>query len=134
MLLDSTRSAPSLRLVGLMDRGIGAVAAALLVAGCGLGSVFTDAIDPACQSHADPFDCQDALDAALGDTAFDRDTFVVSVAPITCEGRTCATWVSAVPRGDDCLPSYDVELGREGPGEWVVLMSTHGDPPCAFEP
>lgn len=106
---------------------------AFVFAGCGLGSTIVP-VDPACESHPDPVDCQAALTVALGDTSFDREIFAISVAPINCEGGGCTTWVSAVPRGDDCLPSYEVELAREGSGAWTVAMNTHGDPPCAFEP
>jgi hypothetical protein len=106
---------------------------ALLIAGCGLGSTMFP-VDPVCESHPDPSDCQEALTVALGETSFDRERFEISVAPITCEDRVCTTWLSAVPRGDDCLPSYDVELAREGAAAWTVVMNSHGDPPCAFEP
>jgi hypothetical protein len=118
-----------------MHSVIGAIlAVGLVLAGCGFGSVLPGSVDPACQSHADPSDCQDALDVALGDMTLQPDTFVISVEPIDCQDGQCTTWVSAVPHGEDCLPSYEVELGREGSGAWTVLMNTHGDPPCAFEP
>jgi hypothetical protein len=116
-----------------MHRIAGALVVAFLFAGCGLGSTVLP-VDPACERHPDPMDCQAALTVALDETRFDPETFAISVAPITCADRVCSTWVSAVPRGDDCLPSYEVELAREGAGAWTVGMNTHGDPPCAFEP
>lgn len=33
----------------------------------------------------------------------------------------------------DCIPSYDAEVARDGMGSWTVVMTSHGDPPCAFE-
>jgi hypothetical protein len=107
----------------------------VVVAGCGLRSVLPGTIDPACRSHADPADCQAALEAAVGEIGLLRDGYVLAVQPITCDGGRCTTWVSAVPAvDDDCKASYEAEVTRDAFGPWAVSMSAHGDPPCAFEP
>lgn len=111
------------------------LAAGVLLAGCGLVSVLPGAIDPACQTHVDPADCQGALDAGTEGLGLDPAIYVIEVQPISCSGGACTTWVSAVPDvDDDCLPSYEAEVMREGSGPWAVTMASHGDPPCAFEP
>lgn len=118
-----------------MHRFVASVIVGVLTAGCSVASVLPGAVDPACRSHADPVDCQTALDAAMADVSLDLDRYVISVQPITCQSGQCTTWVAAVPdAADDCIPSYETELSREGGGPWIVTMSTHGDPPCAFEP
>jgi hypothetical protein len=107
----------------------------LLVGGCSLASVVPGPIDPPCRAHADPADCQAALEAAHEGMTFDADSYVVVVQPISCTGGQCTTWVTAVPDSDDdCVPSYEVEVARGMFGSWEVTMSVHGDPPCAFEP
>lgn len=121
------------------DMGRRAVAlvlgAGILTTGCGVVNVVLGGIDPACQAHHDPRDCQAALDEAVANGGLNPATQVITVAPITCEAGRCTTWVNAVPDGDDdCLPSYDVEMVREQDGSWSVGMATHGDPPCAFDP
>lgn len=109
--------------------------AGVLIAGCSVASVLPGVVDPACQSHPDPADCQAALDTAMAEVSLDLERYVLSVQPITCQGAQCTTWVAAVPDGDDdCIPSYETEVTREARGTWTVTMSTHGDPPCAFEP
>jgi hypothetical protein len=109
-------------------------AVSLLIGGCSLASVVPDPIDPPCRGHADPADCQAALAVALDEIGLAPDTFVVVVQPISCTGGECTTWVSAVPdTEDDCVPSYEAEVARRMFGSWEVVMSVHGDPPCAFD-
>lgn len=119
-----------------MHRFVGSVLAmSILVAGCGIQSALPGVVDPACRTHADPADCQAALEAAMDGLGLDPDAYVVIVEPISCAGAECTTWVSAVPdAGDDCLPTYETEVARGVIGSWSVVTSAHGDPPCAFDP
>jgi hypothetical protein len=112
---------------------VSAVAIGMLVTGC-FGPMVTAPVDAACQEHADPVDCQAALEVALDGLTLDPERFTVVVAPISCDSRACTTSVSSLPNADeDCLPSYEVELTRGPNGPWTVLSSSHGDPACAFE-
>ena len=107
----------------------------ILITGCGAMTGVFGGIDPACQAHDDPSDCQAALDEAVANGGLNPATQVITVAPITCDVGRCTTWVNAVPDADDdCLPSYEVEMVRQQDGPWSVGMATHGDPPCAFDP
>lgn len=117
------------RLVGLV------VGVSVIVTGCGLSSVVPGSVDPACRAHADPADCQAALEVAIEGLGLDPDGYVIDVQPISCAEGECTTWVSAVPdTDDDCIPSYEAEVVRGVVGSWEVTMTSHGDPPCAFEP
>ena len=73
-----------------MHRIAGALVVAFLFAGCGLGSTVLP-VDPACERHSDPMDCQAALAVALEETPFDPEVFEISVGPITCADRVCST-------------------------------------------
>lgn len=119
-----------------MRRLVGSVfATQVLLTACSFASVDQRPIDVACRAHAAPADCQDALEVGLHGLGIDRTGYAVVVDPVTCADGRCTTWVSAVPDADDdCVPSYEAELSREALGPWTVVMSSHGDPPCAFEP
>lgn len=111
------------------------LAAGVLLTGCGLSSVVPGPVDPPCRAHADPADCQAALEVATEGLGLDPDSYAIDVQPISCAGGECTTWVSAVPdTDDDCIPSYEAEVVRGILGSWEVMMTSHGDPPCAFDP
>lgn len=113
--------------------GIGLVA---ILAGCDLGSLVPGTIEPPCQGHVEPTDCQAALDAAEGDLGADPELYEIRVEPISCDGTSCTTTVLSMPRdATACLPLGNVELARDrAGGDWTVVGLSHGDPPCAFEP
>lgn len=118
-----------------MRRFVGSLFAICVLSGCSLSSMVPGPIDPACQAHEDPSDCQSALDVGTDGLGFDSSSYVVTVEPISCGEGQCTTWMRAVPDGDaDCVPTYEVELMREAGGPWTVGMLAHGDPPCAFDP
>ncbi|MGH2380091.1 MAG: hypothetical protein ACRDG7_02590 [Candidatus Limnocylindria bacterium] len=119
-----------------MRRFVGlALATQVLLTACSPALMDPRPIDAACRAHAAPADCQAALEVGLHGLGIDRTGYVVVVEAVTCAEGRCTTWVSAVPDADDdCVPSYDAELAREALGPWTVVMSSHGDPPCAFEP